>query len=276
MSRCKIYIACHKPCDVPSDDVYTPIQVGRSKSQYSLDMIGDDTGDNISDKNSTFSEMTAQYWVWKNVHDVDYVGFCHYRRFFNKTFTNASANDLFGDGTDVILATPQYRRRTMQHHWLLYICPEDIAILRFVVHKLYPEYDSLIDNCLLDVKCHPCNMLICSKKMFDGYCEWLFSILFECEKYVRLSPYSIGKRVFGYMAEFLMPLYFMHNDCKIKTFDMIFKGERGDEIRKVRWQDKIVCFFIKCLSRPIYVRPYMYDEAHVKALQNDGIQIDKI
>ena len=84
----KIFVATNKPCEVPHDGVHVPVQVGRSVSDYSLDMIGDDTGDNISDKNRTYCEMTAQYWAWKNVKDVDYIGFCHYRRFFNYEFTH--------------------------------------------------------------------------------------------------------------------------------------------------------------------------------------------
>ena len=29
-------------------------------------MIGDDTGDNISDKNREYCELTGIYWIWKN------------------------------------------------------------------------------------------------------------------------------------------------------------------------------------------------------------------
>lgn len=64
----KILVACHKPCEVYHDDVYTPIHVGRSISKYKNEMkdfIGDDTGDNISTKNSSYCELTAQYWAWK-------------------------------------------------------------------------------------------------------------------------------------------------------------------------------------------------------------------
>lgn len=46
--------------------------------------------------------MTAQYWVWKNIHDIDYVGFCHYRRFQSKYFTNDNIISLM-DNHDVIL-----------------------------------------------------------------------------------------------------------------------------------------------------------------------------
>lgn len=84
MEKIKILVACHKPGPVYHNDIYTPIHVGKAISRYKdemADMIGDNTGDNISEKNPYYCELTAQYWAWKNLHDVEYVGFCHYRRF---------------------------------------------------------------------------------------------------------------------------------------------------------------------------------------------------
>ena len=68
-NKVKIYVASHKPDTVYSDDVYTPIHVGRKTSPYKEEMsqmIGDDTGENISGKNCYYSELTAEYWMWKN------------------------------------------------------------------------------------------------------------------------------------------------------------------------------------------------------------------
>ena len=51
MEKIKILEACHKPGRVYQDDIYTPIHVGRAVSRFKeemADMIGDDTGDNIS------------------------------------------------------------------------------------------------------------------------------------------------------------------------------------------------------------------------------------
>lgn len=43
-------------------------------------MLHDDEGDNISERNKTYCELTAQYWAWKN-EEADYYGFFHYRRY---------------------------------------------------------------------------------------------------------------------------------------------------------------------------------------------------
>ena len=80
----KIFIAYHKDAQRIKSDILTPIHVGRAiapeivKNQLQ-DMIGDDTGDNISYKNPNYCELTALYWAWKNC-DADYIGFMHYRR----------------------------------------------------------------------------------------------------------------------------------------------------------------------------------------------------
>jgi hypothetical protein len=78
----KIFVAYHSECQILQNEIYIPIQVGRSNAKSLLNMIGDDTGENISKKNQIYSEMTALYWIWKNFEDYDYIGLCHYRRFF--------------------------------------------------------------------------------------------------------------------------------------------------------------------------------------------------
>lgn len=96
----KILIAAHKPFKVPEGKHFVPIHVGRkiatslSKDgkinetdyQWLLEnAIGDETGDNISDKNRFYSECTALYWAWKNYEKLgnpEYIGLMHYRRHF--------------------------------------------------------------------------------------------------------------------------------------------------------------------------------------------------
>ena len=91
MKKIEIYIACHKPSELPANDLFKPIHVGSKNSKVQLPgLVRDDEGDNISEKNPNYCEMTAQYWAWKHS-DAEYIGLCHYRRFLclsEKQFTN--------------------------------------------------------------------------------------------------------------------------------------------------------------------------------------------
>lgn len=57
---------------------YIPIQVGAVYNK-DLGIQKDSDGDNISVDNPYCSEMSAMYWIWKNV-DADYKGLFHYKR----------------------------------------------------------------------------------------------------------------------------------------------------------------------------------------------------
>lgn len=82
----KIFISYKDRHTLIKSDILTPIQTGRAiASEIFYEMIGDDTGDNISKENTKYNELTAQYWAWKNYDKIgnpDYIGFMHYRRHF--------------------------------------------------------------------------------------------------------------------------------------------------------------------------------------------------
>ena len=78
----KILIATHKKYHMPMDDVYLPVRVGSVLAKDDFGYQRDDIGDNISEKNPYFSELTALYWGWKNL-KADFFGLAHYRRHFS-------------------------------------------------------------------------------------------------------------------------------------------------------------------------------------------------
>ena len=80
----KILVCYHKKDELFKNDILLPMHCGRSvameKSKdgkisqddynWCLDnLIGDNTGENISDLNREVNEMTAIYWVWKNYNE---------------------------------------------------------------------------------------------------------------------------------------------------------------------------------------------------------------
>lgn len=88
----KIMVCCHKETVLPRGKLYFPIHVGKEKSSVDLNiqpdnLINGEECDNISGLNGFYCEMTAMYWAWKNLRkafpNVQYIGLCHYRRYFN-------------------------------------------------------------------------------------------------------------------------------------------------------------------------------------------------
>ena len=80
-----VYVVSHKNAKFPTESIYKPIQVGKKES---FTEIRDNTGDNISEKNPNYCELTAAYWIWKN-DKSDITGLTHYRRYF---FKNKKSN----------------------------------------------------------------------------------------------------------------------------------------------------------------------------------------
>lgn len=276
MKKITIFVACHKPTEVKSDDVYTPIHVGRAVSKYKeemKDMIGDDTGDNISEKDASYSEMTGHYWVWKNYHDSEYIGFCQYRRYFYEEITPENIDGYFSKGTDVLFIGPCMRKHSRWSFLQAFVCAEDLAIMLKVVRKLYPDYYSTLSQYGFGYIDYPCNMLICRRGLFDKYAEWMFSILFECEKYIKPSPYSRARRVYGYLAEFLTPVFFIHNGYKIKPLhfyriENYIKAGGLDFFQKTKEYILHNLLFFREKRDSIKIDP-----AVVTGLKNDGIFI---
>ena len=124
----KILVAYHKKTTLFKNDIFIPIHLGRTlkeketkdgkvlKEDYNWlieNMIGDDTGDNISDKNREYCELTGIYWAWKNYDKLgnpDYIGFMHYRRLlvfneyeydkYEQTKINKAYRDIFASFDD--------------------------------------------------------------------------------------------------------------------------------------------------------------------------------
>lgn len=231
MNSATIFIVAHKPCDLPHDKVMRPIHVGRAVSLRKEKMAwmqGDDTGDNISSKNLQYCEMTAHYWIWKNVKDVEYVGVCHYRRFFGVDITEEKVSEMLADA-DVIMVEPSWHIDSVYAYFAKFMGAENMTILWRVMKKLSPEYTETLETICDGVKFYPFNMLICRKHLFDEYCEWMFSILNECERFVKLSPYTNGQRALAYMSELLTGVYFIHRKLRIKTVPYI-KVEDGQRM----------------------------------------------
>lgn len=252
----QIFVCFHKEAPIKQNNVIIPIQVGKKLSPHKLDMIGDDTGDNISAKNPYFCELTATYWIWKNV-KADNVGLFHYRRYLNlknnitQVFENIDNLKKYGLDTYTIsnmlkendIIVPRRSHPIPLNLYDYYAQEHEAAdldkVLDIINHK-YPEmYSSVIQTLKHNSTEYFCNMLITSKKFFDAYANWLFDILFELEHQIQndvlqRTPYQ--QRVYGFLAERLTTVYIDYmqqtQNIKIKEVPIIFVETDKAKYRK--------------------------------------------
>ncbi len=283
MHPLKIYIVTHKPCDIPSDGVLVPIHVGRAISPYKDEMFwmqGDDTDDNISHKNASYCEMTAHYWIWKNVHDAEYVGVCHYRRFFGIDLSENNINDVLADA-DVLMVEPSWHVDSVYSYFAKFMGAENMTILSMVMKKRFPGYFDTLEKICDGIKFHPFNMLLCRKGLFDDYCQWMFTILEECERYVKPAPYTNARRTLAYMAELLTGVYFIHRQLRIKTvpYDMIENG-RKVQVTHTEEDKRTMALYESLLQHELSAKVIadrkekFANPAILLGLKNDGIVIE--
>ncbi len=234
----QIFISCHKPCVLPEGDIFRPIQVGAALAERRLPgMLHDDEGENISAKNRSYCELTAQYWAWKNA-DADYYGFFHYRRYLSFTKEQFPA-DPFGEVhapcNDAAALRqygiePEHMRETIEQYDLIVpqeggfperslslyrqycVAPvhhkEDLDFVLNVLREDYPAMYPYAMRCLRRKKGYFCNMFIMKRALFEEYSAWLFSILKKHEEAVDISQYSEqAMRVHGFLAERLCNVF---------------------------------------------------------------------
>ena len=61
------------------------------------------------------------------------------------------------------------------------------------------------------------------RPLFDAYCEWLFSVLFELEKRLDISGYSAyDRRVFGFVSERLLDVWLGTGHVPYRNIPYVF------------------------------------------------------
>ena len=271
MEKIKILVAQHKEAEVYKNEVYTPIHVGKAISKIDLSIIGDNTGDNISHLNPFYCELTAQYWAWKNITDIEYIGLCHYRRYFKTEFT-ASNIDHEMEGYDIILPRRVILRHNLLNWYSIGNNPEDATIFHLYMSQLFKDDIETYRNFYMRQNwINPANMFVCKKTIFDKFCKWQFSILKDLRAIIPVSVYTRQHRLMGYFGESLLPFYAYFNGLKIKEIPLTTMVNTGEELLRQSTLGKIKLNLLFTKDEQIY----NLDEAIFVGLKQDGI-IDKI
>lgn len=229
MAEIKLLVSCHQMAAVPELPFLLPIQVGTALSTERFPgFLYDDEGENISGKNRSYCELTAQYWAWKNLR-ADYYGLFHYRRYLYPDVgakipyriegaPTAEALDRLGydrfpelisqydlilpKGEDMHLPVREHYASAPFHH------RKDLELMEALIREQSPEYVPAMEEYLSGTVCYFGNIFIASRAVFQAYCGWLFPLLEEFDRRANLTGYGPQEqRVEGYLAERLLGIW---------------------------------------------------------------------
>lgn len=260
MDEC-IYIISHKNLSVPRFPPYRVLQVGDDIKKWTR--FSDKEGDSIAEKNRYYAELTALYWIWKNMKKHKVIGISHYRRYFyfgkdNKNLIIKIENDLDNivnsikpnslksllENVDIILPIPAvYASMTMEEEYKKHHRSEDFDLAKNVIAYLYPSYINDMNSIFNYNSFHLYNMFIMRMSEFDKYMDWLFTILFEMEKFIKWPKEAKQYRVFGFLAERMLNLYVYHNHLKVKELPIVYIDFDGNELLKNKYKN--IKYYIK-------------------------------
>ncbi|NCE65306.1 DUF4422 domain-containing protein [Pseudoflavonifractor sp. 524-17] len=239
----KIFVSHRIDLDSETIDnpLYIPVRCGAVYDEREgITMLGDDTGDNISEKRLSFCELTVLYWAWKNI-KADYYGLCHYRRYFS--FSDEKLKeDIWGNinfdfiddnaieklenhegkmrdiitKNDMIISAPFVDKKSVyvqyEHTPALHI--NDLDKCLKIIEKYYPKYADSSRKYIFGKNLYPCSMFIMNAKLFDEYCTFLFGVL---EKFNEKKNYeNYGQEAFrtcGHLGERLLGIFYIYH-CK--------------------------------------------------------------
>lgn len=257
----KIFVSHRIDLDSETIDnpLYIPVRCGAVyDDRDNIEMLGDDTGDNISEKRMSFCELTVQYWAWKNV-KADYYGLCHYRRYlsFSNEIYDSDYQELVQEPVlnnftakqyglldemrmrkhireyDAIISSnfdvrqwprPADYSRNVFNYWkeLNQLVEYDsVMLLMKILKKLHPEYVNVANKYMTGHSFRGYNCFILKKDLFYSLCDFEFSILFELEKLLDTSGYSEKQmRTCAYLGEILESIWIEKNliQCPINKY----------------------------------------------------------
>lgn len=197
-ARVRIIVAAHKAFPMPADQMYVPLHVGaegktdKNGNPLDLGFQKDNTGDNISDRNPQFCELTGLYWAWKNL-NADYLGLVHYRRHFagkralpgdrkdpfDRVLTYRELRPMLDKYSVFVPEKRHYYIETLYQHYAHNHHIEELDTAYRIMMEKYPEYESAYHTAINRTWGYMFNMMILRYDLMDDYCSWLFDILFE-------------------------------------------------------------------------------------------------
>lgn len=276
MGRVKVFVLYHKRAPMFRSDCFEPLQTGCANATEALGLLRDDDGENISEKNDRYAELTGNYWVWKNYlpqhPEIEYVGFCHYRRFldfwkrpvcdvmpfgremsfarfekrFASKYTESNILRAIG-GFDIVVpsefSTRQFGRSNYVHYLECGHPQRDLDRLVEIIARQCPEYMPEVTEYLQGDSGYYCLNYLMRRELFESFMRWWFPLVDELvassdwSGYVRYEE----SKVPAFLAERFFNVWLRHEGkrrpLRKLSCDGVVLSDRPEPTWLERWRD---------------------------------------
>ena len=246
-------VAYHLEAPVIQGADFAPFLGGaalKHPESWAQNLLRDDHGDHVSDRNPHLSELSVLYATWKNHPEWSHYGIAHYRRFFvaRPTWTQRwlvqpefrlwnelerwtpafalKPEDL--KGHTLIVSTTRTYRETLRADYLRWHYARDLEVLEQAMERHHP---GLSDdwNRYLDTShdLTPFNMLYGAREDVDRYCAWLFPMLLEVDLDLGMRADGYAARHASFLAERLFSFYLEYERISVRRLPVVQFGQKS-------------------------------------------------
>lgn len=226
-----IFICTHKD--------FMPLVRSDEYKVINASKINNDTAENGL-RGSFYSEILSYFYIDEKYKIKDYIGFCHYRKYFRWFDDVPDVEAIFSDGYDAIVASPLRYNESVKEQYENCHNIEDLYLMGGILGDKFPEYIKSYRAFINGNIMFPYNMFIMKREDFKEYISFVRTVLDEYvkivgtdierriannkDKYLKNfrpnNSFDYQYRIGGYLAERLTNVFIMKKFKKLKAYNV--------------------------------------------------------
>lgn len=173
-----IYIFAHNGINIwPNNDSYKLVSIDKIDTDIPLEkIICDKEKDDILKKEHAYSEGARIHYIWKNIELPNYVGFAHYRRYFEFFDKIPDMNKIF-ENHGAILPKFDLGWPSIEENYVSVHNGSDLYKVLNIIRENFPEYYKSAINTVKRDTFYPCNIFVLPRETFLMWCDFVFGVL---------------------------------------------------------------------------------------------------
>ena len=230
-----IYIYTHKPFKPPfkASNEFKILTDDKSVKSDIKVLYEQDFSDNLTNLSKFYGEGSGIYCLYKSDNLPEYIGFCHYSRYFD--FKIDEIEFLLSEN-EVLVHKPVRLLRNNRSFYGMCHNIDDYNVIGDIINEFYHEYYESFCKFNKNSIIYPCNMFIMKRGDFIEYGRFVFGVL---SKFCDIKGFYSDKDV---------KTYIINNKKKyIKYFS---------PNNKVEYQQRLGGFLLERLSNVFYMKHF--------------------